>query len=404
MQQEFLTGINYWPAAKAMFWWPRFDDGEVREDFKKLAAYNLHLVRIFLTWEDFQPRPDQISISALDKLRRTCDLAARYGLKIMPVFFCGHMSGVNWIPAWALTAQKPGRFPVHSQSAVKTSGIINFFGDAGLLAAQVYQIQIIGRALHGHPALYAYDLGNETSNCAIPASRVIARIWLKTLTEALREASPGAGITLGMHAEDLEEDRHLWPQDAAEFCDFLSMHAYPFYLKWVDDRLDYFLPVFLGLVTAWLGQKPVLLQEFGAPTLPFLTGPDSPAYHSDLACPLWNEERVADYYRHSLGLLAGAGIMGALAWCYADYVQELWSSPPLNFAPHERHFGLFHSDGTAKPAARIFRRREWSAGPRMGLGTGMPFLSREHFYLNPGRNLQAMYRDYKNACSKESIL
>lgn len=68
----------------------------------------------------------------------------------------------------------------------------------------------------------------------------------------------------------LEQDRHMHPQIIAGCCDYLSRHAYPFSLSWVEDTLDPLLPVFLACVTAWLGQKPVLIAEWGAPTLPVI--------------------------------------------------------------------------------------------------------------------------------------
>jgi hypothetical protein len=28
--EPFMLGVNYWPRAKAMYWWADFDPGEVR--------------------------------------------------------------------------------------------------------------------------------------------------------------------------------------------------------------------------------------------------------------------------------------------------------------------------------------------------------------------------------------
>ncbi len=38
----------------------------------------------------------------LDRLVTVADLAGRAGLAVVPTLFTGHMSGVNWVPAWAL--------------------------------------------------------------------------------------------------------------------------------------------------------------------------------------------------------------------------------------------------------------------------------------------------------------
>jgi len=56
-------------------------------------------------------------------------------------------------------------------------------------------------------------------------------------------------ITLGLHMEDLEEDRRLGPGEAARVCDFLCMHGYPIYAIWATSTTDALLLPFLGLIT-----------------------------------------------------------------------------------------------------------------------------------------------------------
>jgi len=60
-QLQFLLGVNYWPAAKAMYWWQNFDRAEVEQDFRRLAAAGFQVVRIFLIWEDFNQRPTRFA-------------------------------------------------------------------------------------------------------------------------------------------------------------------------------------------------------------------------------------------------------------------------------------------------------------------------------------------------------
>jgi len=397
----FHTGINYWPANKAMYWWRDFEAREVEEDFKKLADYNFRMVRIFLTWEDFQPSPDKISQQALDYLQKTVDVAFACGLHLMPTFFCGHMSGINWMPTWMLV---PGiarqRFPVYSDGQIHWCRTRNCYTDLEVIAAQSLQIQKICGSLKGHPAIFSYDLGNEASNWVIPPQRSDARKWLATMTSQIKDCSGGVYITLGMHAEDLEEDRRLWPQDAACYCDFLSMHGYPFYLSWVEDPMDPSLVPFLGIVTAWLGQKPVLFQEFGLPTRSILP-PSLPAdYESTCLCPLWTEVEAAIYYDKVLQCLGKEGMIGAMAWCYADYAPSLWGKLPLNNIFHERHFGIFRHDGSAKPAAEVFlyyqnpciRDKPGTTQVRFSWLYGK---DRDKFYQHPKNNLSRLYQRYK---------
>jgi hypothetical protein len=52
---------------------------------------------------------------------------------------------------------------------------------------------------------------------------------------------------------------------------------------------------------------------------------------------------VLDGLRHE-------GCAGALVWCHTDYASAIWDQPPLDEATHERSFGLWRADGSAKPA------------------------------------------------------
>ncbi len=387
-QLQFPLGVNYWPAAKAMYWWQNFDTAEVEGDFRRLAAAGFQLVRIFLIWEDFQPAPDRVSSRGLDCLLAVADLAAGCGLKIQPTFFCGHMSGVNWMPEWMLSGHGRGRFPVMSKGRLCYRKIRNFYSQQEIIEAQKLQCREVAQALRGHPALWAYDLGNESSNCVVPQDRQAARDWLAAMVGELKRVSD-VPVTIGLHAEDLEEDRRLGPKDAAQYCDFLCMHGYPFYLDWVDHPLDVEVLPFLGLITGWLGGKRVLFQEFGVSDRIL-----------ERVCSGDIEAAGASYYERALHLLQRAGMWGAFAWCYSDYQPHLFDQPPLKENPHERSFGLFKSDGSPKKAVGVFQ--EFAKGVKEAADTGaawdLSWLQGEdpdRFYQKPLLEIKRLYRKYK---------
>ncbi len=398
--KQFICGINYWPINKAMYWWGNYDYEEVKNDFAVLASHGLKLIRIFLNWEDFQPNPDQVSGFALSHLKTTLDLAAEYGLQIMPTFFCGHMSGINWMPHWMLaTGKSYERFPVFSLGTIHQTPLRNCYNDPLVRDAQLLQIREVCSLLKGHQALYAYDLGNESSNCFVPVCREQAREWLQVMTSSIRYYSGNVPVTLGMHAEDLEENRRLWPQDAALYCDFLTMHAYPFYHSWLNDDHDVDILPFMGMVAAWLGQKQVLLGEFGAPSFPLIAPYPSEDYEN-LKYPLWCEAGVASYYQQALPLLYQSEILGALAWCFADYAPNLWRLSPFKQNPHERHFGLFRHDGSAKAAVKAFKEPFDQCSQALKLNSLQRILDtfdRDSFYQDPKNNLQKLYYTWKQS-------
>lgn len=135
--ERFRVGVNYWPARTAMGWWADFDHDEVVADFARVAAAGLDSVRLFLTWEDFQPTPDKVSREMLDRLVTVADIAGRAGLAVVPTLFTGHMSGVNWVPAWALGGSDgDDRFRVVSGGRVTRAGLRNWYADPEVASAQ----------------------------------------------------------------------------------------------------------------------------------------------------------------------------------------------------------------------------------------------------------------------------
>jgi endo-1,4-beta-mannosidase len=385
---RFRLGVNYWPVSSAMYWWRRFDAGEVCADFARIQAAGFDGVRIFLLWEDFQPEQDRVSDEALWKLVRVADLAARSGLSLMPTLFTGHMSGVNWVPAWALEAvEESARFRVVAGGKVSRARLKNWYSDPALTQAQALLAREVAAALAYHPAVWAYDLGNESSNCVRPPTREAAVAWLETIAGAIRKVDSSTKITMGLHMEDLEEDRRLGPKEAARVCDFLCMHGYPIYADWARGATDEMLLPFLGLMTRWLGGKDVLFEELGAPTRP-----REEWRAAQGRTPPLEEEEAAQYTRRALAALRRFGMAGAMLWCFGDYDEELWAEPPLDSSPHERFFGLWRGDYSAKPALLAIEGMARSATRERRDDFGWIDVTAEGFYLNPRASLRRLYR------------
>ncbi len=395
---SFLLGINYWPARTAMGWWSDFDATEIKSDFLRIAAGGFDSVRLFLTWEEFQPDPHNVDPMMLRHLVAVADHALDNGLKIMPTLFTGHMSGVNWIPGWALGGSGgDGRFRVVSGGKVSTAGLRNWYGDTEVLKAQMLMAGRAAGALAGHQALWAWDLGNENSNCVVPANRTDGRRWLHEISNAIRREDGEATITLGLHMEDLEEDRNIGPAEAAEICDFLTMHGYPIYADWAKNATDEHILPFLAHITRWLsGTCDVLFSEFGAPT--FRESSSLEGKRSVLV----EEQEAAGYFKRALGVLREAGCLGAMVWCYTDYQEDIWGRPPLDEAAHERYFGVWRADGSPKPSLSAIGE---SAGmPRIDVPDVLNWIDIEsdEFYLNPRIQLGRLYRRYRESDSSTS--
>ena len=355
--ERFLTGVNYWPRRSAMYMWERFDLGEIREDAVRIRALGLDVVRFFLSWEAFQPTPDAMDAIALDRLVAVMDAFAVEGLRAMPTLFCGHMSGVNWLPAWTLDPTTPhGRFRTIAGGAESPYGAGDFYADEGLLAAQERFARTVGTRLRAHPALYLWDLGNEFSNLREPATPNDAARWSARLTQALLDTS-GVGATGGIHGEDLERYRGILPSSIAAPWQHASMHGYPVYSAFARDRLDAEVVPYLSQLVQSCTHKRVLFTEFGNPTCP-AQGDDNSCHperseaesrdsHASFAC--LTEAEMSAYATAVLDKLQRSGALGAFWWCWADYAAEIAHLPPFDRAPHELTFGIIRSDGSAKP-------------------------------------------------------
>ncbi len=268
MADEFLLGVNYWPARKFVRMWSRFDAGEIARDFSLIRGLGLRLVRIFLFWPDFQPQPDAVDRAQLDNLATVFDLATRRGLLLMPTLLVGHMSGPNWMPAWAMSDQPNNRPAVYAvDGAVSANKPRDIFGgDAHVFAAQRLLIRSVVERFRKHSALWGWDICNEIDLVQAPETAAGER-WLRTIVDDIRTLDQTHPVTAGFVG---------WPDSVARgfhreshrLVDVASVHAYPLYdassAGWGD--------------TAYVRRTieetreragvPVMLAEFGLPVNP----------------------------------------------------------------------------------------------------------------------------------------
>src|SRR4051795_3551142 len=233
-------------------------------------------------------------------------------------------------------------------------GLRNWYTDPALGAAQEFLAAEAATALARHEAVWVWDLGNENSNCVIPPTKASARAWLARLTSAIRGADETALVTVGLHMEDLEEDRQLGPSEASDVCDLLCVHGYPIYARWADGATDDLL-------------------------LPFL------------------ENSAAAYTATALEELRRAVCLGAMLWCYSDYDPALWESPPLDLAAHERTFGMWRVDGSPKPSVAAVAEFVGAECCVVGDADAWIDIEPSEFFRDPSAQLPRLYRRYRSS-------
>ncbi len=367
MSDPFILGVNYWPRRKAMYWWNDFDAGEVREEFAVIREIGLNVVRLFLLWDDWQPTPDTVSTECLKNLITVADIAAENGLKLDVTFFTGHMSGPNWSPGWLLDPN--GVFPtgerdwlrqvVSGGEIVQSGGYRNPFHDPIALDAERLLLRTVVGELKDHPGIWMWNLGNEADLFAWPENAAAGRAWVHEMVQLIKGIDPKHPVTIGLHAASLVKDNGLRINDIYAETDVAVMHSYPMYAEgWSREPLDTdFVPYTCALVSALCG-KPTLMEEFGGCTV--AKGEASQvwkwtAYGLPKEQFMASEEALAEYLKAVLPKLVEVGATGAMTWCYADYIPELWNKPPCLESKHERFFGLVRPDGTLKPHAQVIK-------------------------------------------------
>jgi endo-1,4-beta-mannosidase len=399
----FRVGVNYWPRRKAMGWWKSFDRGEVAGELDVIAGLGLRLVRLFLLWEDIQPSPEVIAPAVLDDLETVADLAADRGLGLDVTFFTGHMSGPNWVPAWLLGGDEvvPDRRQVVSGADLDAGSYRNPFVDAVALHAAELQLRTVVGRLHQHPAMWAWNLGNEPDLFALPPDDRAGPEWAKRLFGIIRELDDAHHATVGLHAASLETDNGLRVDRLFEAADMAVMHAYPIYANFGAQPLDPDAVPFATALAAALSGRPALMEEFGACTAP--RGHDTETWEWQALGRTWRqvmlaEDVLAEHVAEVLPRLVEVGALGALLWCFADYHEDLWGQPPCDTKLHERHFGLVRPDGSLKPHAEVVQRFILSE-PRISAPSARARMDvdGDAFYADPAATSAALFERFRMA-------
>jgi len=388
-----------------MYWWNNFDAGEVREEFSVIKEIGMNVVRLFLLWDDFQPVPTSVAKDKLEHLVTVADIAAENELGIDMTFFTGHMSGPNWCPRWLLGGELPPAVHSHwlrdvvSDGKPTDKGYRNMFHDEMALDAERLLLKTVVGTLKDHPGIWMWNLGNEPDLFAWPNSSEEGAAWVKEMVELIKGIDPEHPITIGLHGDGLHRDNGLRIDKVYANTDVAVMHSYPMYTPWARQPLDPDFVPFTCAMTAALCGKPVLMEEFGGCT----AQPGEPSHimkwtetnGREREQFMAGEDEFADYISKVLPNLQHSGATGAMLWCYADYVSELWDLPPCQNAQHERWFGLVRPDGSLKPHAKVVQEFA-KTNPQVQPIPNYAKLAvyPEKFYAEPLSHLVDLYQQY----------
>jgi len=362
---NFVVGCNYWASHAGTAMWRDWNEEIVREDFKKMAAIGLQLIRVFPLWPDFQPlqllRGDHgcekelrlgeqplshddagragVDPVMIERFRIMADIAAAAGLKLSVGLVTGWMSGRLFVPP-----------------AFEGKNVLN---DPLVIKWQVRFVRYFVRTFKNHPAIAAWGPGNEC-NCMAPVkNREDAWNWMNAICGAVRQEDATRPIISGMHsllpAADARMSAIPWTiQDQGELSDMLTTHPYPEFTPYAKlDPINCLRNAFHATAESRMygdiGGKPCICEEIGT-----------------LAAMLAGEKVKAAYARNVMFNLWAHDCHGFVWWCGFDQVHL--EHAPYDWTAVERELGLFRQDGSPKPVAEAINNfRE--------VLNGMPFKS-----------------------------
>jgi endo-1,4-beta-mannosidase len=303
-------GANFWSAGGGpLMWRDTYDPRLVRDELRVLRDHGLTMTRSFFYWPDFMPEPDRVDADCAARYADFLNAHTELGMRTVPTFLVGHMSGGNWDPAW-----RAGR---------------DLYTDVWMVSRQAWFVREMTRRYAAHPAVAGWLISNEMPIYGEPAAREAVTAWASLMVQAVRAGGGHQPVSIGdgaWGAEVTGADNGFSVRDLAELVDFLGPHVY----RMENDIVrQHYAAAFLCEMTGTLG-RPVVLEEFGL--------------SSDFA----SDANAAHYYRQVLHNSLLAGATGWIAWNNTDF-DTLVGQDPYRHHAFELHFGLTTVDRTPKP-------------------------------------------------------
>ena len=347
--REFLIGCNYWSSAAGIRMWRDWSEDSVEKDFAALKDAGMNTIRLFPLWSDFQPvswacgcggahmemvMPDGSPLSekglrhfGLDpvmiaRFRKTADLAEKYGLKMVVGLLTGWMSGALFVPP--ALADK------------------NLFTHPDALHLEALFLRGFVSEMKDHPAIVAWEPGNECNCLSSCADPVVSWNWLNFVASAIRLADPSRPVYSGMHGSSVDP-KSCWSQRAlSELTDALTTHPYPAFTPYCGQSALNTIPAVYHAAAETLyyraAGKPAFVEEVGS---------FGPEYLS--------AERTEAYARTVLYSAYAHGLGGVLWWCGFAF-DKCAGQFPYRWVAMERNLGALDADRQPLGAALAMKR------------------------------------------------
>jgi len=336
---EFFVGCNYWAKNAGMYMWSQWRPDVIEAELAALAKHGTGVMRVFPLWSDFQPLtgdchaggayrsfrfrdnrplPNEAGVDPemIRRFRQFCDIAEKNRIRLIVGIVTGWMSGRQFVPE------------VFEEK--------NVLSDPTAIMWQTRFVKHFVRELKDHPAIVAWDYGNEC-NCmgAGKAGQAAFYNWMDHIGMAIRSQDASRPIVSGMHGLSTCEFATSPIRLNGELSDILCTHPYSFYVpgcgKEAFNTMRTALhPTAESLLYRDLGGKPCFIEEVG-----------------NLGTAATSDARTAAGMRTTMFSAWANDLKGVLWWCNSD--QEGLLFPPYELTANERELGMLRQDLTAKP-------------------------------------------------------
>ncbi len=296
--------------------WVRYDGGVVRQELTVLAANGCNITRSFCYWPDFVPEVERLDAEVLERFSDFLDAHVEKGVRTIPTFIVGHMSGENWDPVW-----RQGR---------------DLYRDVWMVSQQAWFAAELARRFGSHSAVAGWLVSNEMPIYGGPGTIEEITSWARLIVQAVRSAGVAQPVSIGDGAWGVEvsgQDNGFSLRALAPLVDFMGPHVYGS----SDDPVRQSMAAAVACELCAGFGVPVVLEEFG------------------LSSEFASEDNAAHYYRQVLHTTLAAGAEGWLAWNNCDY-DDLKDQDPYRHHPFEMHFGVTDRAGKPKAALREIGR------------------------------------------------
>lgn len=338
---KFVLGCNYWASHAGTNMWKDWRPEVVEADMKQISEAGMQVIRVFPIWPDFQPihqfyssggslkeirfkdgplpgtgpGKNGVSVEALAHFRQLADMAHKHNIKLIVGLVTGWMSGQLFIPP-ALEGRK-------------------ILSDPTSIMWQLKLVRTMVQELKDHPAILAWDLGNECNVMEDVADSQTAYVWTAAITNAIRAEDKTRPVVSGMHSLSSGNDAKWKMQDQGELTDLLTTHPYPFWTPHTNNDPANTIRTIMHSAAencfyGDIGGKPCLVEETG------IMGPMEA-----------NEFSKTGFLRSILFNNWAQDCHGLLWWCAYDQNQLPFT--PYEWYSVERDLGLFRNDRSAKP-------------------------------------------------------